>query len=253
MGPVKEAAQADGLSAAAPRCVVLLHGLGRSSVSMKGVEWRLEEEGFSVVNLSYPWQKQTIEQLASLAVGNGLDGCRQLDLEPVGFVTHSLGGILLRQYLESSTIPNLGRVVMLAPPNQGSTLADQLLANEWIEPLLPEPAHQLGTDEASVPLQLGPVDFELGVIAGSNTRAWVPPGLEDLPNDGTVSVAETRVEGMRDFIVLDVDHSFLMWRSAVLDQVVQFLRNGRFDHSPGGEAAATATSTVDADQFGDGQ
>lgn len=83
-----------------------------------------------------------------------------------------------------------------------------------------------------MPRQLGPVDFELGVIAGSNSYALTSPALEDIPNDGTVAVAETRVDGMQDFIVLDVDHSFLMWRSAVLDQVVTFLREGRFDHGP---------------------
>lgn len=251
--PQPEVLQPGATPAGVPRCIVLLHGLGRSSVSMKGVEWRLEEEGFSVVNLSYPWAKQTIEQLARLAVGNGLDGCRELQQSPVGFVTHSLGGILLRQYLEETAIDHLGRVVMLAPPNQGSIMADHLLANELVEPLLPEPAHQLGTGAESIPLQLGPVDFELGVIAGNNTRAWVSPGLEDVPNDGTVAVDETRVDGMRDFIVLDVDHSFLMWRSAVLDQVVRFLREGRFDHSLEAGAAAAGPSAVDADQPGDGQ
>jgi hypothetical protein len=249
----QEPGQAGQHSATVPRCIILLHGLGRSSVSMKGVEWRLENEGFSVINLSYLWQKQNIGQLATLAVENGLDGCRELNQSPVGFVTHSLGGILLRQYLEQGVITDLGRVVMLAPPNQGSAMADHLLANELIEPLLPEPAHQLGTDEASVPLQLGPVDFELGVIAGSNSRLLVSPGLDGVPNDGTVAVDETRVEGMQDFIVLDVDHSFLMWRDVVLDQVVQFLRTGNFDHSLASEAGPSGSSGIGADQPGDGQ
>ncbi|HET6565227.1 MAG TPA: hypothetical protein VFG52_07435 [Xanthomonadales bacterium] len=212
-------------------CIILLHGLGRSSVSMKGVEWRLEEEGFAVVNKSYPWMNFSIDELAGIAVEPGLEDCRKLGISQVGFVTHSMGGILLRQYLVQNTIPELGRVVMLAPPNQGSTVADHLLANELLEPLLPEPAHQLGTGEGSVIKQLGPVTFELGVIAGSNERPLASPGLDGKPNDGTVAVDETRVEGMQDFIVLDVDHSFLMWRTAVLHQVVLFLREGHFDHS----------------------
>lgn len=224
-------ASAEGNATDQP-CVILLHGLGRSSVSMTGLEWRLEEEGYSVVNKSYPWMNFSIDELAAIAVEPGLDDCRQQGKSTINFVTHSLGGILLRQYLEQKSIDGLGRVVMLAPPNQGSTMADHLLANELLEPLLPEPAHQLGTGEDSVPRQLGPVHFELGVIAGNNSRVLPSPGLEDVPNDGTVAVAETRVEGMQDFIVLDVDHSFLMWRSAVLDQVVTFLREGRFDHGP---------------------
>jgi triacylglycerol lipase len=223
------------------QCVVLLHGLGRSSVSMKGLEWRLEQEGYAVLNKSYPWMNFRIGELAAIAVEPGLEGCRQQGKSTINFVTHSLGGILLRQYLELNSIAGLGRVVMLAPPNQGSTRADHLLANELLGPLLPEPAQQLGTGEDSVPRQLGPVRFELGVIAGNNGRDLPSPGLEDIPNDGTVAVAETRVDGMQDFIVLEVDHSFLMWRSVVLDQVVTFLREGRFNHglNPVDEQQAT--------------
>lgn len=216
---------------AVPPCVVLLHGLGRSSISMKGVEWRLEREGYVVVNKSYPWINFGIDELAEIAVAPGLEDCQRLGKTRVSFVTHSLGGILLRQYLEDNSVAGLGRVVMLAPPNQGSTMADHLLANELLESLLPQPALQLGTGEDSVPRRLGPVHFELGVIAGDNTRTLLSPGLDGIPNDGTVAVAETRVDGMQDFIVLDVDHSFLMWRTAVLDQVVLFLRDGHFDHS----------------------
>lgn len=235
-----------------PSCVVLLHGLGRSSVSMKGLEWRLEREGFAVINKSYPWNNFSIDELAEIAVEPGLEGCRQLGATRINFVTHSLGGILLRQYLENNSVAGLGRVVMLAPPNQGSTMADYLLANELLEPLLPTPAHQLGTGDDSVPRRLGPVGFELGVIAGNNTRALLSPGLEDTPNDGTVAVAETRVEGMQDFIVLDVDHSFLMWRSAVMDQVVLFLRDGHFDHSlsPATEELAQAAVAACAESSG---
>jgi len=234
---------------------------------MTGLEWWLEEEGFTVVNKSYPWMNFSIGELAAIAVEPGLQDCREQGITTIDFVTHSMGGILLRQYLEQNTIAGLGRVVMLAPPNQGSTMADYLLANDLLGPLLPEPAQQLGTGEDSVPLQLGPVEFELGVIAGNNSRALQSPGLENVPNDGTVAVAETRVEGMRDFIVLNVDHSFLMWRSAVLEQVVWFLREGHFDHGTdaavevqpqaanavcGGTAAATRL-LVDADQFGNRQ
>lgn len=212
-------------------CIILLHGLGRSSMSMKGVQWRLEEAGYPVVNNSYPWLGRSIEEIAPIAINESRSHCAEMGLSKIGFVTHSLGGILLRQYLEENTIAGLGRVVMLAPPNQGSTMADQLVANGMLEPLLPQPAYQLGTDENSVPKRLGPVNFELGVIAGTNTRALLSPGLDDLANDGTVAVEETHVAGMQDFIVLPVDHSFLMWRSAVLDQIVLFLDQGRFDHS----------------------
>lgn len=218
-------------------CIILLHGLGRSSVSMKGTQWRLEDEGYQVVNNSYSWLGHSIEEIAPLVINESLADCAKLGLTKIDFVTHSMGGILLRQYLDSKTIEGLGRVVMLAPPNQGSTMADHLVANGMIEPLLPEPAYQLGTDENSVPKRLGPVNFELGVVAGTHTRALMSPGLDDVANDGTVAVEETRVDGMQDFIVLPVDHSFLMWRAAVLDQVVYFLSHGQFDHATANSSA----------------
>jgi hypothetical protein len=220
------------------QCIILLHGLARSSVSMKAVEWRLEEEGYFVVNNSYPWLGKNIEEIAPPAVEEGLTACREAGKSQVGFVTHSMGGIVLRQYLQSKSIAGMWRVVMLAPPNQGSMMADQLMANEMIEPLLPKPARQLGTGDNSIPKMLGPVDFELGIIAGSNTRTIGSVGLDEVENDGTVAVEETYVEGMQDIIVMPVDHSFLMWRSEVLDQVVQFLHRGNFDHAQAEEAMA---------------
>jgi hypothetical protein len=157
-----------------------------------------------------------------------------------------MGGIVLRQYLSSEVIPNLGRVVMLAPPNQGSVMADDLAASTLLGALLPVPARQLGKGDDSLPQRLGPVNFELGVIAGSNSRALHTPGLDDQANDGTVAVEETRIEGMQDFIVLPVDHSFLMWRDQVLDQVVHFLRNGRF------APVAVPSSPISQEEAGSG-
>jgi hypothetical protein len=227
-------------------CIILLHGLGRSSVSMMGVEWRLEEEGFLVSNNSYPWLNQSIEEIAAEAVAEGLAECAGWGATSIGFVTHSMGGIVLRQYLSSEVIPNLGRVVMLAPPNQGSVMADDLAANSVLGYLLPVPARQLGKGDDSLPQRLGPVNFELGVIAGSNSRALRTQGLDDQANDGTVAVEETRIEGMQDFIVLPVDHSFLMWRDQVLDQVVHFLRNGRF------APVAVPSNPISHDEAGSG-
>ena len=212
-------------------CIILLHGLGRSSLSMKAVEWRLRDTGYVVVNNSYPWLGKTIEEIAPLVIDEGLADCDEAGKTQIGFVTHSLGGIVLRQYLETRELPGLSRVVMLAPPNQGSVMAEDLLANKAIKPLMPEPARQLGTGDDSVPRQLGPVKFELGVIAGNSSRLLVTDGLEGEANDGTVTVEETQVEGMSDFIEMPVDHSFLMWRESVLNQVVNFLRDGHFDHA----------------------
>ena len=213
-------------------CVVLLHGLWRTELSMKWLQWELEEAGFTTANPTYPSLRYSIEELALRGVGQGLEECAAYQPEQIHFVTHSLGGILVRQYLSSAEIPKLGRVVMLGPPNQGSQVADYAHSLEFLQPLAPQALEQLGTGNRSVPLQLGPVAFELGVIAGTENLLGGMPGSSDLPGDGTVAVTETVVPGMLDFIELPVGHSMMMWSDLVRDQVLYFLRNGRFNHLP---------------------
>ncbi|MEP1470518.1 MAG: alpha/beta fold hydrolase [Halieaceae bacterium] len=227
---------ADHTDSSQGECVVLLHGLWRSSLSMKRVQWTLEEQGYSVANISYPSTSHNIETLAAMAVEQGVAECQLRHQGRISFVTHSLGGILLRQYLASQDIIGLRRVVMLAPPNQGSQMADYFQEITFLAPFEPEPLNQLGTGDKSIPLQLGPVSFELGIIAGNlNLRRYLPGAPEGV-SDGTVSVAETVVPGMLDFLVMPVTHTFIMWDGEVLRQVVQFLRNGRFDRSLEAEA-----------------
>jgi pimeloyl-ACP methyl ester carboxylesterase len=211
-------------------CVILLHGLLRSKFSMKALEWELVDQGYRVVNFSYPSTLYPIERLAGIAVEEGLQACREAGSAPISFVTHSLGGILVRQYLADHEIPELHRVVMLAPPNQGSQLADYVASLDWLDRIRPQVIGQLGTDGNSVPQRLGSVDFELGVIAGNTNRRPFTPGAPKQQSDGTVAVAETVIDGMEDFIVLPSTHTFIMWQSKVMEQVVHFLHNGHFLH-----------------------
>ena len=213
-------------------CVVLLHGMWRSGLAMMPLEWFLEEEGFAVVNVSYPSLNHSIEELALMAVGVGIQQCRERGHDRVNFVTHSLGGILVRQYLSRHELAELGRVVMLGPPNQGSQMADYFLENPLTDFYQPEVLAQLGTGEASVPRRLGAVDFELGVIAGTVNRRELLPGSPEGVSDGTVTVTETLVPGMADFVLMHSSHTFMIWSRPVMMQALAFLRYGRFDHPP---------------------
>jgi len=213
-------------------CVVLLHGLGRTALSMKALQWRLEDAGYGVVNITYPSLSYPIQELSRMAVDEGLAGCAALGLDRVSFVTHSLGGILVRQYLAQHDIPGLQQVVMLGPPNQGSQMADYLESLTLLEPFLPSAVVQLGLSEQSVPRRLGPVNFQLGVIAGTVNYLPFLPGQPEL-GDGTVAVSETLVSGMADFLELPVSHTLMMWDKDVAEQVVFFLEHGVFNrHSP---------------------
>ena len=216
-------------AAPAAECVVLLHGLARTSTSMNKMQRELEDAGFLTANIDYPSREYTVEKRADIAVADGLEACRANDgIEKIHFVTHSLGGILVRQYLSTNEIAELGRVVMMGPPNQGSAAVDELIGVPGFDWLNGPAGRQLGKGEDSVPLRLGPADFELGVIAGNRTIDPVTSAVLENPDDGRVSVDDTRLEGMADFVVVEHSHAFMMRMRRPIELTIEFLRSGQF-------------------------
>jgi triacylglycerol lipase len=212
-------------------CVVLLHGLGRSSFSMKPVQWKLQKAGYKVVNFSYPSRRYSVERLSETYLREIMTAKVPVDATKVHFVTHSLGGILLRQYLVHHTITNLGRVVMLAPPNHGSKLADSLrrrVLGRWI---LGPAGCELGTAANDLPQRLPPIGFSLGVIAGDVSLNPFFSNVLEAPDDGKVSVESTKIAGMNDFVAVHSGHTWMMWRSQTLHYILAFLREGKFDNA----------------------
>jgi len=214
-------------------CVILLHGLGRTAFSMSALEDALSDAGYCVWNKSYPSRAADIEWLAISAINDGLAYCESQQAVRTHFVTHSLGGILIRQYLQDNHIEGLGRIVMLSPPNQGSEIPDQLKDYAIFRFATGPAGQQLGTGINSVPLQLAPIPGEIGIIAGtSSLDPWFSPLIPG-EDDGKVSVESAKLAEMTDFLVVNNSHTFIMRDDSVIAQVLRFLREGKFSRGEG--------------------
>lgn len=215
-------------SVAQAECVVLLHGLARSSTSFLVLENVLEAVGYDVVNADYPSTSYTIEKLASDVVPRAIAKCPKGG--DIHFVTHSMGGILLRYHFQDpeNRPKNLGATVMLAPPHKGSYLVDQLAEVPGFDLWNGEAGLQLSAAADSLPNRLGPLEFPVGIIAGSQSISPVFSSIIPGEDDGKVSIESTKVDGMDDHIVLPVTHTFIMNDPTVIMHVATYLREGAF-------------------------
>ncbi len=208
--------------------VILLHGIFRSPRSMARIQKALENEGYTVVNFGYPSTRESIETITAL-----LDKrLKELpaDRGRVHFVTHSLGAIVVRRYLAAYKVRKPGRIVMIAPPNQGSTLAAFL--NKW-QPykwVFGKAGQEVAGSPGSFIRLLPAPKMEFGVIAGgTGKKAGLNPLMKG-DNDGTVMVEETKLAGMKDFVLIKGQHSTLLLQKAVIRNVIAFLKTGSFLH-----------------------
>lgn len=197
--------------------------MGRTRFSMAVAALHLRRLGWRTVSIGYPSRRLPIEQLARRVAARLPEprGGR------VHFLTHSLGGIVVRAIARDVRPGRLGRAVMLGPPNAGSAVAGRLRGRLLFRHVFGPTGQQLAAGDDALPARLGPVDFEVGVIAGD---LGLGPfgGWLDGPHDGFVTVAETRVEGMTDHIVMPRPHTTIMFSRAVIEQASHFLLHGRF-------------------------
>jgi hypothetical protein len=208
--------------------VVLLHGLARSRISLAGLGRHLERAGFPTWARSYASRRTRLSDAAREITEQIVE---DLPGRPICAVTHSLGGILIRHMHD----PRLAwhRIVMLAPPNQGSRIA-----SVWRDKPLYRWFYGPAGQELAEPGRWPPPPAPFAVIAGtrgialSNPAAWVTRRTRIFdpaePHDGTVAVAETRLDGMADFTTVEATHTWIMDHPVARTRIVEFLERGRF-------------------------
>lgn len=230
--PPESTALQGNQTSAGQECIILLHGLGRTKLAMHPVEKALVQEGYKVWNQSYPSTEGSIEQLANTTITKAISYCRTLGSERIHFVSHSLGGILIRYYLQNHKPSELGHIVMLSPPNHGSEIVDTLKDYKLFHYFLGPAGQQLGTDPSSMPRQLKPINAIIGIITGNSSfEPWFSSRIPG-PDDGKVSTESAKLAEMRDYLVVDNGHTFIMRDAYVIEQIQHFLKHGTFLKTP---------------------
>jgi len=214
----------------ADEIVVLLHGIANIPLSMKYLESRIEKEGYQVYNLGYPSTDEPIEEAAARIREKIL---AMSEARPINFVGHSMGNLLIRMVL-ANDLPGLNRVVMIAPPNQGSLMAQRLEDLDLYKWIFGPAGQQLSADNRMFFENLPIPDCEFGIIAGGKgTEDGFNPFLEG-DDDGTVRVEETKLSGAADFTMVHSTHTLILFDPETVEQTIHFLKFGKFQKAGSG-------------------
>ena len=212
--------------------VVLLHGIGRTKDSMEKMGESLTEKGYVVINIDYASRDKKIEDLV-VDVREEIVGHHIPAVQKINLVGHSMGGLIIRAYIHKYKPENLGRVVMLGTPNQGSEVADLLSDTGMFKAFYGPAGQELVTDQTAFKKIFGTIHYDLGIIAGDRSidplSSLVIPG----DDDGKVAVKRTKIKGMKDHIVVHATHTFMPSNETVMEQTEYFLEHGKFLREPG--------------------
>jgi len=206
--------------------VLLLHGHGRFGASMALLARAALRRGYATLSPSYPYRRS----LPAIAqwLAPRIASFEESFSGPLHIVAHSLGGLVARALIAAHPPQRLDRVVMLAPPNQGSELADLIfrLRLRWM--LGASGAYLRTARSEAEQAVLGTIDYPVGVIAGDRSLMPVPAAMLGRPNDGKVRIAATHADGIADHVTLPVTHTLMVYDRRVIDATYTFLEDGAF-------------------------
>ena len=207
--------------------VIVIHGFARRAQSMEPLVHKVHQAGYEVRNVGYASISQSVDEIKTEVFSKFDQYISKNPEKKIHFVGHSLGGLLVRAYLDQKKLKNLGSVVLMGTPNKGTSLVNEHEDKwyfAWLGPVIAE----LGVDNSQFLKTLKAPYYTVGVIAGSKPYSrWSSETLKG-QNDGLVAVESTKLEGMSDFIVIDVNHSRMKRDPKVIEQVIYFLKNSEF-------------------------
>jgi len=208
-------------------CVILMHGFGDIKLSMSFLENECQKKGYATFNLGYSTAGETISSLSEKLLTDMIKKCRKKGFSKIHFVTHSMGGLIVRYYLQNNELPEGSRIVMLSPPNKGTEVADFLKTNVLYKLFTGDVGQELCTDSQII-RNLKELNIEIGIIAGNKSYNPFFSEIIQGEDDGRISTENTKLEEMTDFLIVNDSHLTIKHRQEVSEQMVYFLRNGNF-------------------------
>jgi pimeloyl-ACP methyl ester carboxylesterase len=200
--------------------MVLVHGLWNRGWMMASMAKRLRARGHRVGVFSYPTRAADLDGHAD-ALHDFLEKDKVQELHLVG---HSMGGLVILNMLSRYDDLPPGRVVLMGTPVQGSAVVRKMAK-------LPGQEFIFGKSREDLlqGFRVSPEGRETGMIRGTRPFGFGQiAGRPDEPNDGSIRLSETQLEGLKDTIDLPVAHSEMLVSAKVVDQVEQFLLHGSF-------------------------
>lgn len=208
-------------------CVVVLHGLRGTSSTFNTLSERLQNEGYGVLLVDYPSTQYDIQTLADSIFPQAIRCCEP-HCHSLHIVAHSMGAILVRYYLQEHPMDKLGRVVMLSPPNHGIALIDRFRGCSLFRTFNGPGGMQLGANKDSFVNSLTAPDYQVGILMSTCSINWLASLFIPGKDDGRVSLSSARLSGMQDFKLIPTNHHVIMKKQETIDEVVQFLKQGKF-------------------------
>jgi len=211
--------------------VIVLHGIARTNKQTHLLAKRIADAGYEVYNINYPSTEYTIEELVEY-LHNEFQKYEIKEKPKVNIVAHSMGGLLTRAYLKEYPMENLNRIVMISTPNHGSEVVDFFKDWKIYTNIFGPAGQQLGTNDEEVQKLFSSLDdYEFSVIAGGRSFNPIFSAMLDGPDDGAVSVESTKLEGMKDHIVVPNLHGIQVYTELDANLAISFLNNGKFNRN----------------------
>jgi hypothetical protein len=195
---------------------------------MRSIASDLQDHGYKTVSVDYPSTQEKIPDLVHGYLLKSYEDCAQTGAQKIHLVSHSMGGVLIRQFLQSHTLPEGSKVVMLSPPNQGSELSEKFGDTWWYQWAVGPAGVSLSTKQSGIISKLEEIDEPVGIIAAYRNWSLWPSTWLPKPNDGTVSVESMKLPEMDDFILVNSGHAMMRFSDEVQNQIRQFLAVGKF-------------------------